>query len=97
MGFLDRPDLNYESPFVQVLMAMYEDTGNQIAMQYAGSELANTMSSWTSNTLASQYGNTLSLLLLLLLSFSSSSLAPLGGGTGILLDPDSSFDEMQDE
>lgn len=59
MGFLDRPDLNYESPFVQVLMAMYEDTGNQIAMQYAGSELANTMSSWTSNTLASQYGTPL--------------------------------------
>ena len=33
---------------------MFEETGNQIALQYGGSQLANTMTSWTKDSIVSQ-------------------------------------------
>lgn len=56
LGFLDKPYLSIEADIVKMLMSMYHDHGNIIAMQYGGSALVNTMETyrtpgaWTSQS-----------------------------------------------
>jgi hypothetical protein len=43
-----------EPDVVEVLVDMYESLGNQVALQYGGSELANTIKTYTKHSIASQ-------------------------------------------
>eukprot|EP01112_Ceratiomyxa_fruticulosa_P009119 TRINITY_DN2379_c0_g1_i4.p1 TRINITY_DN2379_c0_g1~~TRINITY_DN2379_c0_g1_i4.p1 ORF type:complete len:932 (-),score=227.25 TRINITY_DN2379_c0_g1_i4:192-2987(-) len=54
MGWADDQNIGFESEIVQLLIEMYEGLGNQIALQYGGSELANTIKTYTKNSLVSQ-------------------------------------------
>jgi hypothetical protein len=39
MGMRDAPEVDFDEEIVVLLMAMYQDMGNHIALQYAGSHL----------------------------------------------------------
>ncbi|GAM26714.1 hypothetical protein SAMD00019534_098890 [Acytostelium subglobosum LB1] len=54
MGVIDQPHLEFNTGIVEILIEMYEACGNQIALQYGGSELANTIKTYTKNSLSSQ-------------------------------------------
>ncbi|KYQ90630.1 putative sac domain-containing inositol phosphatase [Tieghemostelium lacteum] len=54
MGFIDACNIDFNSGLVQILVNMYEACGNQIALQYGGSELANTIKTYTKHSLSSQ-------------------------------------------
>jgi phosphatidylinositol 3,5-bisphosphate 5-phosphatase len=43
LGILDKPDLEYDTDAVNLLMEMFHDHGDTIALQYGGSHLVNTM------------------------------------------------------
>jgi hypothetical protein len=42
MGMRDIPEVDFDEEIVVLLMAMYQDMGNHIALQYAGSHLVRT-------------------------------------------------------
>jgi hypothetical protein len=47
MGFIESPHaLQLDSDICQILIEMYEQMGNQLALQYAGSELVNTIKTY---------------------------------------------------
>jgi hypothetical protein len=54
MGLSDTPYVGFDAEIVSLLSEMYEAMGNQIAMQYAGSELVNTINTYRYGTLAAQ-------------------------------------------
>lgn len=58
MGMTDAATLDFQqSEEVVMLMDLYQDMGNHIALQYGGSQLVNTMQTYSinsSNTLTSQ-------------------------------------------
>ncbi|EFA81303.1 Putative sac domain-containing inositol phosphatase 3 [Heterostelium album PN500] len=54
MGYIEEPSIDFNTGVVEVLIEMYEACGNQIALQYGGSELANTIKTYTKNSLSSQ-------------------------------------------
>eukprot|EP01132_Coremiostelium_polycephalum_P008426 gene8426-10345_t len=54
LGVIDTPSIDFNTGIVQVLIDMYEACGNQIALQYGGSELANTIKTYTKHSLSSQ-------------------------------------------
>eukprot|EP01133_Synstelium_polycarpum_P017723 gene17723-21133_t len=54
IGVIDTPSIDFNTGVVEVLIEMYEACGNQIALQYGGSELANTIKTYTKNSLSSQ-------------------------------------------
>eukprot|EP01114_Cavostelium_apophysatum_P020199 TRINITY_DN6706_c0_g1_i1.p1 TRINITY_DN6706_c0_g1~~TRINITY_DN6706_c0_g1_i1.p1 ORF type:complete len:811 (-),score=116.42 TRINITY_DN6706_c0_g1_i1:131-2563(-) len=54
MGVNDVPFVGFDSEIVDVLVDMYEGMGNQIALQYAGSELVNTIKTYRSGNLVTQ-------------------------------------------
>jgi len=43
LGIIDKPDLSYDTDAVNLLMEMFHDHGDTIALQYGGSHLVNTM------------------------------------------------------
>jgi phosphatidylinositol 3,5-bisphosphate 5-phosphatase len=43
LGIIDKPDLAYDTDAVNLLMEMFHDHGDTIALQYGGSHLVNTM------------------------------------------------------
>jgi len=43
LGIIDRPDLAYDTDAINLLMEMFHDHGDTIALQYGGSHLVNTM------------------------------------------------------
>jgi phosphatidylinositol 3,5-bisphosphate 5-phosphatase len=43
LGIIDNPDLAYDTDAVNLLMEMFHDHGDTIALQYGGSHLVNTM------------------------------------------------------
>jgi phosphatidylinositol 3,5-bisphosphate 5-phosphatase len=43
MGIIHKPDLPYDTDAVNLLMEMFHDHGDTIALQYGGSHLVNTM------------------------------------------------------
>ena len=45
MGLTQSPVFSYSSKIANVLMEMYEESGNQLAIQYGGSGLAHTIES----------------------------------------------------
>lgn len=49
MGMRDIPEVDFDEEIVVLLMAMYQDMGNHIALQYAGSHLVNTMQTYSIN------------------------------------------------
>ena len=58
MGMTDKASLDFsKSEEVVILMDLYQDMGNNIALQYGGSQLVNTMQTYSinsSNTITSQ-------------------------------------------
>lgn len=51
MGITDTPYVAFDTDIVDKLVDMYEGMGNQIALQYAGSELVNTIKSYRSGNI----------------------------------------------
>ena len=43
LGIIDKPQLAYDTDAVNLLMEMFHDHGDTIALQYGGSHLVNTM------------------------------------------------------
>ena len=43
LGIIDKPELTYDTDAVNLLMEMFHDHGDTIALQYGGSHLVNTM------------------------------------------------------
>lgn len=43
LGIIDKPDLAYDTDAINLLMEMFHDHGDTIALQYGGSHLVNTM------------------------------------------------------
>jgi hypothetical protein len=43
LGIINKPDLPYDTDAVNLLMEMFHDHGDTIALQYGGSHLVNTM------------------------------------------------------
>jgi len=43
LGIINKPDLSYDTDAVNLLMEMFHDHGDTIALQYGGSHLVNTM------------------------------------------------------
>jgi hypothetical protein len=54
MGMTDNPNLEFDTEITDLLTVMYESMGNQIALQYAGSELVNTIKTYRAGDLVSQ-------------------------------------------
>lgn len=54
MGLIATPNVDIDSELTKLLIKMYEGVGNQIALQYAGSELVNTMKTYRAGNFASQ-------------------------------------------
>jgi len=54
LGIIDKPDLSYDTDAVKMLMEMFHDHGDTIALQYGGSHLVNTMEV-TENSLELQF------------------------------------------
>lgn len=54
MGCTDTQHVEFDTPIVDLLTQMYEGMGNQIALQYAGSELVNTVKTYRAGDLVSQ-------------------------------------------
>eukprot|EP00727_Mastigamoeba_balamuthi_P010159 m51a1_g5766 putative sac domain-containing inositol phosphatase 3 (907) ;mRNA; f:1233804-1237233 len=54
MGLLQEPSVALGDEILDVLVSLYEGMGNKIALQYGGSELANTMTTYTKQSIASQ-------------------------------------------
>lgn len=48
MGITDVPVVDWDTTLVEHLIELYEGMGNQIALQYAGSELVNTIKTYRS-------------------------------------------------
>jgi len=46
LGIIDKPDLAYDTDAVNLLMEMFHDHGDTIALQYGGSHLVNTMETY---------------------------------------------------
>lgn len=46
LGLIDKPDLSIDSDAMKILMSMYHDHGDTIALQYGGSALVNTMETY---------------------------------------------------
>jgi len=49
MGMQETPMIGFDQEIVVLLMSMYQDMGNHIALQYAGSHLVNTMQTYSIN------------------------------------------------
>src|SRR5262245_19636799 len=54
MGMTDNPNLEFDTEITDLLTVMYESMGNQNALQYAGSELVNTIKTYRAGDLVSQ-------------------------------------------
>jgi hypothetical protein len=54
LGLLSEPVLGFTDSAVELLMEMYEIVGNQVALQYAGSEAVHTMKTYNKGDAASQ-------------------------------------------
>jgi hypothetical protein len=54
MGMTETPHVEFDTKVVDMLTEMYEGMGNQIALQYAGSELVNTVKTYRAGDLVSQ-------------------------------------------
>jgi len=48
LGIINKPDLEYDTDAVNLLMEMFHDHGDTIALQYGGSHLVNTMEVYNS-------------------------------------------------
>jgi len=53
LGIVDDPDLDFDDAVVEILMEMYQSMGNRLAVQYGGSHLARTMSSYRKGSFVS--------------------------------------------
>uniref|UniRef100_A0A6B2KYA6 SAC domain-containing protein n=1 Tax=Arcella intermedia TaxID=1963864 RepID=A0A6B2KYA6_9EUKA len=49
LGLTQSPRNSFESDMSKLLMSLYEQSGHKLALQYGGSELAHTMSTWHTN------------------------------------------------
>ncbi|KAJ1509285.1 phosphatidylinositol-3,5-bisphosphate 5-phosphatase [Coelomomyces lativittatus] len=54
LGILDTPQIDFDSEAVSLLMNLYQEHGDAIAFQYAGSNLVNTMSTYRKGNFVSQ-------------------------------------------
>jgi len=48
LGIISSPEIDFDEKIGEILMYLYQDMGNSLAMQYGGSELAHTMKSYKS-------------------------------------------------